>query len=84
MDRLGRRGDYDLLELATRGFKGARVYDATGLPLHFDNQSIFKERIHLDKADPNVIHDEVHRDRPRVDPALDRGQEICARCEPSS
>jgi hypothetical protein len=53
------RGDYDLLEVETRGFKGPRVYDATGLPLHFDNQSIFKERIHLDKADPNVIHDEV-------------------------
>jgi hypothetical protein len=53
------RGDYDLLEVETRGFKGPRVYDATGLPLHFDNQSIIKERIHLDKADPNVIHDEV-------------------------
>jgi hypothetical protein len=53
------RGDYDLLEVETRGFKGPRVYDATGLPLHFDNQSIFMERIHLDKADPNVIHDEV-------------------------
>jgi hypothetical protein len=52
-------GNYDLLEVETRGFKGPRVFDATGLPLHFDNQSIFKERIHLDKADPNVIHDEV-------------------------
>jgi hypothetical protein len=52
-------GDYDLLEVETRGFKGPRVYDASGLPLHFDNQSVFKERIHLDKADANVIHDEV-------------------------
>jgi hypothetical protein len=52
-------GVYDLLEVETRGFKGPRVYDATGLPLHFDNQSIFKERIHLDRADPNIIHDEV-------------------------
>ena len=52
-------GDYDLLEVETRGFKGPRVYDATGLPLHFDNQSIFKERMYLDKADPNVLHDEV-------------------------
>jgi len=25
----------------------------------FDNQSIFKERIHLDKADPNILHDEM-------------------------
>ncbi len=52
-------GLYEVLEVETRGFKGPRVYDASGLPLHFDNQSIFKERIFLDKADPKVIHDEV-------------------------
>jgi len=53
------RGDYDLLEVETRGFKGPRVYDATGLPLHFDNQSIFKERIYLDKGDSSVLHDDI-------------------------
>jgi len=53
-------GRYHTLEVETRGpFKGPRAYDATGLPLHFDNQSIFKERIHLDKADPNLLHDEI-------------------------
>ena len=53
-------GRYDVLEVETRGpFKGPRAYDATGLPLHFDNQSIFKERIHLDKAIPNLLHDEI-------------------------
>jgi hypothetical protein len=53
-------GRYDVLEVETRGpFKGPRVYDATGLPLHFDNQSIFKERIFLDKANPNLLHDEI-------------------------
>ena len=52
-------GDFDLLEVETRGFKGPRVFDATGLPLHFDNQSIFKERVYLEKADPDVLHDEV-------------------------
>jgi hypothetical protein len=53
-------GRFDVLEAETRGpFKGRRAYDATGLPLHFDNQSVFKERIYLDKADPNVLHDEV-------------------------
>ncbi|HKD27533.1 MAG TPA: hypothetical protein VKC66_16735, partial [Xanthobacteraceae bacterium] len=52
-------GHYDVLEAETRGFKGPRVYDASGLPLHFDNQSIFKERIYRDKADPGIIHDEV-------------------------
>jgi hypothetical protein len=52
-------GRYDVLEIETRGFKGPRVYDTTGLPLHYDNQSVFKERIHLDKADANVLHDEI-------------------------
>ena len=48
-----------MLEVETRGFKGRRAYDATGLPLHYDNQSVFKERIHLDKADSNLMHDEI-------------------------
>ncbi len=52
-------GKYDVLEVETRGFKGPRAYDEAGLPLHFDNQSIFKERIYLDKADPTIIHDEI-------------------------
>jgi len=52
-------GRYSALEVETRVFKGPRVYDTTGLPLHRDNQSIFKERFHLDKADPNILHDEV-------------------------
>jgi hypothetical protein len=51
-------GNYDVLEAETRGpFKGPRSYDATGLPLHFDNQSIFKERIFRDRADPKILHD---------------------------
>ncbi len=53
-------GRYDVLEAETRGpFKGRRTYDASGLPLHFDNQSVFKERIRIDKADPNMLHDEI-------------------------
>jgi len=52
-------GRYDVLEVETRGFKGPRSYDASGLPLHDDNQSVFKERIHLDRANPNMIHDEI-------------------------
>jgi hypothetical protein len=53
-------GVYETLEVETRGpFKGPRAYDATGLPLHFDNQSTFKERIWRDKADPEILHDEV-------------------------
>jgi len=53
-------GRYDVLEVETRGpFKGPRAYDATGLPLHHDNQSVFKERIYVDKADSNILHDEI-------------------------
>ena len=52
-------GRYDTLEVETRGFKGPRAFDETGLPLHVDNQSIFKERIWRDKADPNILHDEL-------------------------
>jgi hypothetical protein len=52
-------GHYDLLEVETRGFKGPRAYDASGLPLHRDNQSVFKERIYLDEANPNLLHDDI-------------------------
>jgi hypothetical protein len=53
-------GTYDVLEVETRGpFKGPRVYDSTGIPLHFDNESTFKERIFLDKKDQNILHDVV-------------------------
>jgi hypothetical protein len=52
-------GRYDTLEVETRGLKGPRVYDATGIPLHADNETIIKERIYLDKADRNVLHEDI-------------------------
>ena len=52
-------GRHDALEVETRGFKGPRAFDPAGLPLAFDNQSVFKERFYLDKADPNILHDEM-------------------------
>jgi hypothetical protein len=52
-------GKFDVLEVETRGFKGNRVFDISGLPLHRDNQSVFKERIFLDKNDPKILHDEI-------------------------
>jgi hypothetical protein len=53
-------GTYDVLEVETRGpFKGPRAYDPSGLPLHFDNESTFKERFFIDKADPNLLHDVI-------------------------
>ena len=53
-------GSHSVLEVETRGpFKGPRAFDASGLPLHFDNQSIFKERFYLDHDNPNILHDEI-------------------------
>jgi hypothetical protein len=52
-------GRYDVLEVETRGFRGPRAFDASGLPLHSDNQSIIKERIYSDKTDPNILYDQI-------------------------
>src|ERR1700733_973622 len=53
-------GTYDTLDVETRGpFKGPRAYDATGLPLAFDGESTFKERIFRDKSNPKMLHDEI-------------------------
>ena len=53
-------GRYDTLEVETRGpFKGPRAYDTSGLPLHSDNRTIVKERIYLDKHDPDLMWDEI-------------------------
>jgi hypothetical protein len=52
-------GRYDVLEVETRNFKGPRTFDESGLPLHHDNQTIVKERIYLDKTDPDVLHDDI-------------------------
>jgi hypothetical protein len=56
----GGTGAYNVLEVETRGpFKGPRAFDASGLPLAFDNLSIFRERFHIDRSDPDLLHDEI-------------------------
>ena len=52
-------GRFDVLEVETRGMKGPRVLDASGIPLHKDNQTVVKERIFLDKANPDTLRDEI-------------------------
>jgi hypothetical protein len=52
-------GKYDALLVETRALKGPRVFDSTGIPLHHDNQTVVKERIYSDKADPDVLHDDI-------------------------
>jgi hypothetical protein len=52
-------GRYDVLEVETRAVRGPHAYDHNGIPFHKDNQAVFKERIYLDKADPDVLRDEI-------------------------
>ncbi len=52
-------GRYDLLEVETRNLKGPRAFEPSGIPLHSDDQTIVKERIYLDKGNPDILHDEI-------------------------
>jgi hypothetical protein len=52
-------GHYDELDVETRDFSGQRVFDASGLPLARDNESVINERFFLDKNDRNLIYDEI-------------------------
>jgi hypothetical protein len=54
-----RDGHYDVLEIETRGLKGPRIFDPSGIPLHKDNQTVMRERMYLDKANPNLLRDEL-------------------------
>jgi hypothetical protein len=55
----GGDGKFDTLVVETRNFRGQRAFDQTGIPLHEDNQTVVHERIYLDKANRNVLHDEI-------------------------
>jgi len=52
-------GRYDVLEIETRNLKGPRTWDQSGMPMHADNETLIKERIYLDKADKDLLHDEM-------------------------
>ena len=55
----GPDGRFTTLEVETRGFKGPRTYEASGIRLHDDGESIIKERIYQDKNDKNTLYDEI-------------------------
>jgi hypothetical protein len=61
-------GRYQTLEVETRLLKGPRTYDPSGAPLHPDNESVVTERIYLDKANHDILHDDITT----VDHALTR------------
>jgi hypothetical protein len=52
-------GRYDVLEVETRHLRAPHTYDAQGIPFHADNQAVIRERIYLDKADRNLLHDDI-------------------------
>ena len=52
-------GRYDTLEAETRGLKHPHVYDSSGTPFHPDERAVVKERIRLDKANPNMLRNEI-------------------------
>jgi hypothetical protein len=52
-------GRYDMLEIETRGLKGPRTYEGTGMPFHADNQTVVKERLFLDKGNADALNDEI-------------------------
>jgi hypothetical protein len=52
-------GRYDVLEIETRRLRGPRTWDQTGMPTAGDDEGVITERLHLDKADPNTLHDDM-------------------------
>jgi len=68
-------GHYATLDVETRGMKGPRTFEASGIRLHDDNQTVVKERIYLDKADKNTLIDEITM----IDNALTRPWAVAKR-----
>jgi hypothetical protein len=52
-------GRYDTLLVETRNLRGPRIFEASGIPLHKDNQTIVKERIRLDAKNPDILVNEI-------------------------
>ncbi len=52
-------GQPTVLVVETRAIKAPRSYDSSGLPFHKNNQTVVKERIYLDKSNPNILRDDI-------------------------
>jgi hypothetical protein len=55
-------GTYDTLEVETRYMRGPRLMDSSGIPVHPDNQTVVKEKLYLDKKDPDILRNEITTD----------------------
>ncbi len=53
------QGRYGALVVETRGIKNPRTYDATGIPFHEDGRTIIREKLYLDKTNPNALYDDI-------------------------
>jgi hypothetical protein len=52
-------GRFDVFEVETRNLKNPRTFDPSGVLLHRDGQTVINERFYLDKANPDILHDEI-------------------------
>jgi hypothetical protein len=52
-------GRFDTLEVETRNLRGPRQWDQLGLPTADDTDGIVKERLSLDKANKDIMHNEM-------------------------
>jgi hypothetical protein len=52
-------GRFDTLLVETRAIRGRHTYDASGIPFHKDGEATITEKVYADKADPNILHDEI-------------------------
>jgi hypothetical protein len=39
--------------------RGPHAYDASGVPFHKDSEAVVTEKIYVDKANPDILHDEI-------------------------
>jgi len=53
------QGRFDSLVFETRAIKGPHTYDASGIPFDEDGEAVITERLYADKADPNILHDDI-------------------------
>jgi hypothetical protein len=52
-------GRFDTLAIETRGIRGPKTWDQSGMPMADDDKTIVMERLYLDKNDRNILHNEM-------------------------
>jgi hypothetical protein len=52
-------GHASRLAVETRGMRGPRSYDSSGIPFHADGRTVVAERMYLDPGKPDVLYDQM-------------------------